>query len=237
MKAAVLNGDNECPDLVASSVYDTKPVHYLSMSCEELKWQVNTKAVFNVNTGKMEQLRFLRMNHIHEYNGTMGNEDVAEQLRGSYHLDLHVNNRKWWWSIMYWALGVILTNAYIVYRLVHNEEGTLKSEILSHHDFNKEVAFAWISYKEYKKEKEENKNRRGNKRKRSSITAASSITNSIQEKDFPTYNDTNLRMTDNALDPKKGIMRCRLVTTYSHLPEMARGFRPKCQLHRWSGKS
>ena len=31
VKAAVLEGDLGCPNLVASSVYDTKPVHYLSM--------------------------------------------------------------------------------------------------------------------------------------------------------------------------------------------------------------
>jgi hypothetical protein len=33
-KAAVLTGDPEAPDLVAFSVYDTKPVHFLSMACK-----------------------------------------------------------------------------------------------------------------------------------------------------------------------------------------------------------
>jgi hypothetical protein len=36
-KAAVLTGDPENPDLVAFSVYDTKPVHFLSMACTGLK--------------------------------------------------------------------------------------------------------------------------------------------------------------------------------------------------------
>jgi len=32
VKVAVLEGDPECPNWVASSVYDTKPVHFLSTS-------------------------------------------------------------------------------------------------------------------------------------------------------------------------------------------------------------
>ena len=38
VKAAVLDGDEGCPNLIASSVHDTKPVHYLSMISEEVKW-------------------------------------------------------------------------------------------------------------------------------------------------------------------------------------------------------
>jgi hypothetical protein len=46
-KAAVLEGDTECPNLVAFSVYDTKPVHFLSTSCTELKWIEKVKIVFD----------------------------------------------------------------------------------------------------------------------------------------------------------------------------------------------
>ena len=38
VKAAVLKGDDNCPNLIAASVYDTKPVHYLSMVSENIKW-------------------------------------------------------------------------------------------------------------------------------------------------------------------------------------------------------
>ena len=41
----------KCPDLIATSVYDTKPVHHLIMSSEELKWVVCEKDVYNVDTG------------------------------------------------------------------------------------------------------------------------------------------------------------------------------------------
>ena len=36
-KEAILKGNPKCPDLIATRVYDTKPVQYLSMSSEELK--------------------------------------------------------------------------------------------------------------------------------------------------------------------------------------------------------
>ena len=38
VKAALFEGDAACPNLVAFSIYDTKPVHYLSMVCDTLKW-------------------------------------------------------------------------------------------------------------------------------------------------------------------------------------------------------
>ena len=58
-KSAVLKGYPNWPDLIATIVYDTKPVHYLSMSSEELKWVVCEKDVYNVDTGAKEPLQFL----------------------------------------------------------------------------------------------------------------------------------------------------------------------------------
>ena len=37
VKVPVLEGDADCVDLVALSVYDTKPVHYLSMVCNKTR--------------------------------------------------------------------------------------------------------------------------------------------------------------------------------------------------------
>ena len=45
---------------------------------------------------------------------------------------------------MFWAIGVILVNAYIVYRRVNLEAGVSKSNPLSHHDFRKQVVMEWI---------------------------------------------------------------------------------------------
>ena len=46
---------------------------------------------------------------------------------------------------MFWCIGVILVNAYIVYRRVHLESGGSKSDLLLQHNFRKQVAMAWIS--------------------------------------------------------------------------------------------
>ena len=48
----------------ANGCYDTKPVHYLSMSSEELKWDVCEKYVYNVDTGAKETLQFLKICYI-----------------------------------------------------------------------------------------------------------------------------------------------------------------------------
>ena len=94
MKAAKLVGDPVCPDLIASSVYDTKPVHYLSMVSKSIKWKKLEQKVYNVDTNRVETLEFLRLNKINTYNNGMGDVDLADQLRGVYRLDRWVRNRK-----------------------------------------------------------------------------------------------------------------------------------------------
>ena len=96
------------------------------MVCKELQWRVNEKYVFNIDTGKMEKLRFLRMNTIHDYNMTMGSVDLADKLQGTYRIDNVVRNRKWWWSILFWSVGVMLTNAYIMYIKINVSDGVEK---------------------------------------------------------------------------------------------------------------
>ena len=75
----------------------------------------------------------------------MGDVGVADQLRKNYRFDHWLRKRKWWWSIMFWDIGVILVNAYIVYRRDNLEYGESKSDLLSQHNFRKQVAMAWIS--------------------------------------------------------------------------------------------
>ena len=50
-KAEILKCDPKCSDLIATIVCDTKPVHYLRMSSDKLKWIVCEKDVYNVDTG------------------------------------------------------------------------------------------------------------------------------------------------------------------------------------------
>ena len=68
--------------------------------------------MYKVYTGKVEAFKFLILNHIDKYNNVMGNVGVYDQLRGVYRLDRWVRNRKWWWSMMFCYMGVLLTNSY-----------------------------------------------------------------------------------------------------------------------------
>ena len=54
------------------------------MACSELKWKVQKKNVYNVDTGQVESLEFLQMNNNIAYNKEMENVDIADQLRGNY---------------------------------------------------------------------------------------------------------------------------------------------------------
>lgn len=78
------------------------------MTCAFLKWKTQEKDVYNVETGQVEVLKYLCMNNNVSYNQEMGNVDMADQLRGNYRLDIGVRNRKWWWSLWFWVLGVML---------------------------------------------------------------------------------------------------------------------------------
>ena len=59
VKAAKLVGDPGCPNLIASSVYDTNPVHYLSMVSKSIKGKKLERKVYNVDTNRVETLEFL----------------------------------------------------------------------------------------------------------------------------------------------------------------------------------
>ena len=66
--------------------------------------------VYNVDTGKVEALKFIRLNQIDKYNNGMVIVNVDDQLSRVYRLDRWVRNRKWWWSMLFWSMGVLLTN-------------------------------------------------------------------------------------------------------------------------------
>ena len=87
VKAAVLKGDDVVDDLVSVSVYDTKPVYFLSLACESLGWVQKEKKVYDVKKKKFIMLKFFRLNVADFYNHNMGNVDLADQLRNIYRYD------------------------------------------------------------------------------------------------------------------------------------------------------
>ena len=92
VKAAILQGDKEFPDILASSIYDTKPVHFLSMVCTKINWLDKIRKVYNVDTGLIETMKFLRMNNIDHCNYSMGHVDLPYQLINMYRMNFRIRN-------------------------------------------------------------------------------------------------------------------------------------------------
>jgi hypothetical protein len=83
---AVLKGDAVCNDMVAVSIYDTKPVYMLSMACDKVGWVKKEKKVYD-SEKKVVKMPFYWLNLIDFYNHNMGNVDMADQLWNHYRYD------------------------------------------------------------------------------------------------------------------------------------------------------
>jgi hypothetical protein len=69
------------------------------------------------------------MNLIDQYNNFMNSVDLADQLRNCYRFNHWLRNRKWWWSLFLWALGVAATNGYKIYGRLYEEEMKKKKSL------------------------------------------------------------------------------------------------------------
>jgi hypothetical protein len=121
-KAAVLKNSPDCPDLLAVSVYDTKPVHFLSTVSESVFWIQKKRKVWDAVHQEVKLIGFLRLNIVDDYNNDMNSTDIADQLRNVYRCDHWMRNRKWWWAFLIWAIGVAGVNAYKIYDVMYEEE-------------------------------------------------------------------------------------------------------------------
>ena len=141
MKAAVLQGDPEVPDLLAVLYYDQKPVHFLSTICQKIKWVQCEKKVFCVKSDQVESLKFLHLSINNDYNYGMGGVDIADQLRHYYRFDHWMRKRKWWWLVFFWGIGVLLVNCYVSYKTYMEQK---KQKTISHYKFRKAIALALL---------------------------------------------------------------------------------------------
>jgi hypothetical protein len=239
VKAAVLLGDNSCPNLLAVSLYDSKPVYFFSMVHEEIKWVECEKKVFCRETLQNESNKFLRLNINNDYNMRMHDVDSSDQLRNSYRFDHWLRQRKWWWSVFFWGIGVLMVNAYVAYVQFHLMHGKKKNEILTHYEFRYEIVCAWLDPDTYWADRYNNKRKRDtsssmgsrgtsgcdSRETRSSLANKKKIVN---DKQAP-------RVTNKALDPVKGALKDRLDHTKKHWPRPRKSLHVKCALHQWAG--
>ena len=115
------------------------------------------KAVYSADTGAVETLRFLRLNNIAKCNKEMGDVDLADQLRGNYRMDKNAHNRKWWWSIMFWYFGTMLTNSYVMHLSINIQYfGKKRKDLLAHLQFRERIAEYWTNPDKYSNEMKQN---------------------------------------------------------------------------------
>jgi hypothetical protein len=105
--AAKLVNYEDCPNLFACSVYDTKPVHMLSTTEESMYWVVKKRKVWSAVHSEIQEMGFLHLNFIDNYNN-----NIADQLWNQYQPNHWMHNRKWRWSFFIWGIGVASVNAY-----------------------------------------------------------------------------------------------------------------------------
>ena len=65
-------------------VYDTKPVHFLSMEVDNIKWTEKKIEVYDQSIGPLTTMKFLMLNVNYDYNYGMGGSDIADHMLGSY---------------------------------------------------------------------------------------------------------------------------------------------------------
>ena len=77
VKGVVLQGDPSCPNLIAFSVYDAKPVYFLTTAAEKVCWDKNTWSVYDKTQRKKVKINYYQSNIQNFYNFHMNSVDVA----------------------------------------------------------------------------------------------------------------------------------------------------------------
>ena len=136
-------------DLLCCSIYDNAPVHMLSTIDESVE-MVQVKEYWSNG----EKLAIFKLKLIDLYNKYMNSVDLADQLRNEYRPDAKWwRNKKWWWSIFLWLLGVVCTNAYLIMLKRCEEEGVPQAKVRSHKSFLEELATQLAASQPPKKKK------------------------------------------------------------------------------------
>lgn len=223
VRAAELLRDPYCPSLVAVSVYDTKPVHFLTMATERIFWEEKSRDVFDKATNQMTKMKFLRLNVNDDYNFGMGGADIADQIRGSYRFDHWLRNFKWWHSIFWWGMQVLMVNAYKCYCEYIK---SLSETPMNHYEFQKMIAHVWMDKDYYTKSTRHTQD--GDSTSTLSTFSIRTTTSSRRSRS---------RISASALNPMTGSLKCRLDRSLPHWPSAPSKDEVKkftCQVHYWA---
>ena len=130
---------------------------------------------------------------------------------------------------MFWIIGVMLTNAYVIYKKLNEEYGVPKKQWMSQHDFRKAIAITWINPQFYQENYVDNTTKNTGKRAwQNDVSSLSSTSN--QSKTMVAQ-----KVTDDSLHPLTGKLSCRLNSELNHLPIAKGNPTSRCAIYWWAG--
>ncbi|KAK3259999.1 hypothetical protein CYMTET_31026 [Cymbomonas tetramitiformis] len=95
------------------------------------------REVWDTKAKEKAELAYTRLNVIDDYNNNMNGLDIADQLREIYRFDgPWMRQRKWWWALFLWALGVAVVNACLLYKRQCEQQEVPEGKRLTHVQFN-----------------------------------------------------------------------------------------------------
>ena len=233
-KAAVIIGDNECPALIAFSVYDSKPVHFLSSIATEIKWLRKDRKIYDYMVDDCVRMNFLRTNFQEMYNYGMNKIDLGDQYRTYYKMNHWKRQTKWWMALWLFGIQVSVVNAYVAYSAMCIQLYNMnKKEILTHYEFQKYLALALINEEKWGPHSE---NWRKVLTKKGKGVAYSNEYQPMEKPNKDTIQAT--RINEQTLDPITGKLRNRLCYggphNLRHIPVKCSQREPLCALHRFA---
>ena len=86
INTAVLKVIVNMNNLVDFSVYDTKPLRFISLCCVTILWNTKKRSMFNPVAGSMRDMQILILNINDEYNKNMKIVDISDQVRNKYRI-------------------------------------------------------------------------------------------------------------------------------------------------------
>ena len=69
---------------------------------------------------------------------------------------------KWWWLPFFWGVGVLIVNAYVVYKTFMKEKGL---EYISQYEFRRKICLAYIAPQEFWQNRKKVRSARGRSRR------------------------------------------------------------------------
>ena len=113
--------------------------------------------------------------------------------------------------MMFWAIGTLLTNSYVVYLKINSLHGIRKKELLSHYEYRKDIAMYWINPELYtEKMKLLPITEFTISRKRKPTNEGSSCSDSISELTSPSRSGKRMALINDASLQLNGSLNCRL---------------------------